>query len=99
MIKVDIHKEKEIQIQSKAFTRDIEEMNDVFMAREEKMLELRRVLAIKSGNAIGTLFSTATNFLDALQILRFLIHDVEDYACYNKTFLRMSNITTANRKG
>ncbi len=44
MIKVDIHKEKEIQIQSKAFTRDIEEMNDVFMAREEKMLELKEEL-------------------------------------------------------
>lgn len=38
---VDIHKEKEIQIQSKAFTREIEEMNDLFMAREEKMLELK----------------------------------------------------------
>jgi hypothetical protein len=41
---VDIHQEKEIQIQSKAFTRDIEEMNDVFMAREEKMLELKEEL-------------------------------------------------------
>ncbi len=41
---VDIYKEKEIQIQSKAFTRDIEEMNDVFMAREEKMLELKEEL-------------------------------------------------------
>ena len=38
---VDIHQEKEIQIQSKAFTREIEEMNEIFMAREEKILELK----------------------------------------------------------
>lgn len=37
----DIHEEKEIQIQSKAFTREIEEMNEIFMAREEKMSELK----------------------------------------------------------
>lgn len=41
---VDIHQEKEIQIQSKALTRDLEEMNDVFVAREEKMLELKEEL-------------------------------------------------------
>ncbi len=38
---VDIHQEKEILIQSKAFTHEIEEMNEIFMSREEKMLELK----------------------------------------------------------
>ena len=38
---MDIHKEKEIQIQSKVFTRELEEMNDIFVMREEKMAALK----------------------------------------------------------
>ncbi|MBP7811721.1 MAG: PAS domain S-box protein [Candidatus Moranbacteria bacterium] len=48
----DIHKEKEMQIQSKAFTREIEEMNEIFMAREEKMSELKEEIRILRGDSI-----------------------------------------------
>jgi hypothetical protein len=48
---VDIHQEKEIQIQSKAFTREIEEMNEMFMAREEKILELKEEIKRLRGDS------------------------------------------------
>ncbi len=48
---VDIHQEKEIQIQSKAFTREIEEMNEMFMAREEKILELKEEIRRLRGDS------------------------------------------------
>ena len=48
---VDIHQEKEMQIQSKAFTREIEEMNEMFMAREEKILELKEEIRRLRGDS------------------------------------------------
>ncbi|MBP5993654.1 MAG: PAS domain S-box protein [Candidatus Moranbacteria bacterium] len=43
-IVVDIHKEKSIQLETKAFTQELEEMNGLLMAREEKMLEMKEEL-------------------------------------------------------
>ena len=39
-IVIDIHKDKSIQLETKAFTKELEEMNGLLMAREEKMLEM-----------------------------------------------------------
>ena len=38
---VNIHKEKEIQLQTKEFTKEVEQMNDLLMAREDKMIEMK----------------------------------------------------------
>lgn len=43
-IVVDIHKDKSIQLETKAFTKELEEMNGLLMAREEKMLEMKEEL-------------------------------------------------------
>lgn len=43
-IVVDIHKDKSIQLETKAFTKELEEMNSLLMAREEKMLEMKEEL-------------------------------------------------------
>ncbi len=40
-IVVDIHKDKSMQLETKAFTQELEEMNGLLMAREEKMLEMK----------------------------------------------------------
>lgn len=41
----DIHKTKEVQIETKAFTKEVEEMNEMLMAREEKMLRMKEEIA------------------------------------------------------
>ncbi len=41
----DIDAQKKIQIETKAFTKEVEEMNHLLMAREEKMLEMKKELA------------------------------------------------------
>lgn len=41
----DIHKAKEVQMETKAFTKEVEEMNEMLMAREEKMLRMKEEIA------------------------------------------------------
>lgn len=43
-IVVDIHKDKSMQLETKAFTKELEEMNGLLIAREEKMLEMKNEL-------------------------------------------------------
>lgn len=51
-IVVDIHKDKSMQLETKAFTQELEEMNGLLMAREEKMLEMKNELRkLRGGNS------------------------------------------------